>query len=186
MRIDEQGWVTGVRRIASPNHDPRPPRSAIELLVIHNISLPPDQFGGPEIVRFFTNQLDTTAHPYFAQLKGVKVSAHFLIRRDGGVIQFVPCHRRAWHAGVSSWLGRARCNDFSIGIELEGSDYTPFTDRQYAALLRLTRCLRRAYPIRNIAGHADIAPERKTDPGPFFDWARYRNALRNGDTPARR
>ncbi len=177
MRIDNHGWVSGVRRIASPNHDKRPPHSAIELLVIHNISLPPEQFGGPEIARFFTNQLDTTAHPYFAQLQGVRVSAHFLIRRDGGVIQFVPCQQRAWHAGVSSWQGRVRCNDFSIGIELEGSDSVPYTDRQYAALARLSRRLLRAYPIRHIAGHSDIAPERKTDPGPFFDWLRYRAGL---------
>jgi N-acetyl-anhydromuramoyl-L-alanine amidase len=177
MRIDKQGWVSGVRRLASPNHDKRPPRSAIELLVIHSISLPPDQFGGQEIARFFTNQLDTAAHPYFARLQDVKVSAHFLIRRDGGVIQFVPCGRRAWHAGVSSWQGRTRCNDFSIGIELEGSDFVPYTDRQYATLARLSRRLLRAYPIRHIAGHSDIAPERKTDPGPFFDWARYRAGL---------
>lgn len=179
MRIDSRGWISGVQRTASPNHDRRPPRSAIELLVIHSISLPPDQFGGPEIVRFFTNQLDTTTHPYFAQLHGVKVSAHFLVRRDGTVIQFVPCHRRAWHAGASSWQGRARCNDFSIGIELEGSDYVPFTERQYAALVRLTRHLLRTYPIRHVAGHSDIAPERKTDPGPFFEWDRYLGALQN-------
>ncbi len=179
MRIDELGWASGVRRIASPNHDQRPPRSEIELLVIHSISLPPDQFGGPEIARFFTNRLDTAAHPYFVQLQGVKVSAHFLVRRDGEVVQFVPCRRRAWHAGVSSWQGRTRCNDFSIGIELEGSDYVPFTEWQYAALARLTRRLLRAYPIRHIAGHSDIAPERKTDPGPFFEWGRYRNALRH-------
>lgn len=177
MRIDQQGWVSGVRRIASPNHDARPPGMAIELLVIHNISLPPEQFGGPEIARFFTNQLDTRAHPYFAQLEGVRVSAHFLIRRDGGIIQFVPCRSRAWHAGASSWQGRTRCNDFSIGIELEGSDNQPFADAQYAALVRLSRRLLRAYPIRSIAGHSDIAPERKTDPGPYFDWARYRASL---------
>jgi len=179
MRIDDQGWVSGVRCIASPNRDQRPPRSGIELLVIHSISLPPDQFGGPEIARFFTNRLDTTVHPYFAQLQGVKVSAHFLVRRDGTVIQFVPCRSRAWHAGASSWQGRTRCNDFSIGIELEGSDFVPFTGHQYAALVRLTRRLLRAYPIRHIAGHSDIAPGRKTDPGPYFEWERYRNALRN-------
>jgi AmpD protein len=178
MKLDATGWLSGVRRIASPNHDRRPPCSAIDLLVIHNISLPPDQFGGPAIAQFFTNQLDTNAHPYFARLHGVKVSAHFLIRRDGGVVQFVPCNRRAWHAGASSWQGRTRCNDFSIGIELEGSDSVPFTERQYAALVRLTRRLLRAYPIRDIAGHSDIAPERKTDPGPCFDWPRYREALR--------
>lgn len=178
MKVDNRGWVSGVQRIASPNHDRRPPGSEIELLVIHNISLPPDQFGGPAIAKFFTNRLDTNEHPYFVQLHGVKVSAHFLIRRDGGVIQFVPCQRRAWHAGVSSWQGRTRCNDFSIGIELEGSDYVPFTGRQYDALVRLTRRLMRTYPIRHIAGHSDIAPGRKTDPGPFFEWTRYRAALR--------
>jgi len=177
MKININGWLSGVRRIASANYDLRPAGAKIELLVIHNISLPPDQFGGPGIAKFFTNQLDHAAHPYFEQLKGVKVSSHFLIRRDGGVIQFVPCRGRAWHAGVSSWQGRTRCNDFSIGIELEGSDFVPFTERQYAALVRLTRYLQRFYPIRNIAGHSDIAPGRKTDPGPYFDWAGYRAAL---------
>lgn len=177
MRVDATGWVTGVKKIASPNHDQRPPKNEIELLVIHSISLPPDQFGGPAIAQFFTNRLDVREHPYFAQLHGVKVSAHFLIRRDGQVIQFVPCQRRAWHAGVSSWQGRTRCNDFSIGIELEGSDFVPFTEQQYAALARLTRRLQRVYPIRDIAGHSDIAPERKTDPGPFFDWPRYYGAI---------
>lgn len=177
MRIDQQGWVSGVRRIASPNHDRRPPGMAIDLLVIHNISLPPEQFGGTEIADFFTNQLDTSAHPYFAQLEGVRVSAHFLIRRDGGIIQFVPCRQRAWHAGASSWQGRTRCNDFSIGIELEGSDNQSFTDAQYAALVRMSRRLLRTYPIRSIAGHSDIAPGRKTDPGQHFDWGRYRALL---------
>lgn len=177
MKVDGAGWLSGVQRIASPNYDRRPPGSAIDLLVIHNISLPPDQFGGPAIVQFFTNRLDSGEHPYFAQLHGVKVSAHFLIRRDGRVIQFVPCSRRAWHAGVSSWQGRSRCNDFSIGIELEGSDNVPFADPQYVSLVRLTRRLLRAYPIRHIAGHSDIAPERKTDPGPFFEWSRYRAAV---------
>ncbi|HEY6094823.1 MAG TPA: 1,6-anhydro-N-acetylmuramyl-L-alanine amidase AmpD [Gallionellaceae bacterium] len=179
MRIDQQGWVSGVRRIVSPNHDRRPPGMAIDLLVIHNISLPPEQFGGPEIADFFTNRLDIAAHPYFAQLEGVRVSAHFLVRRDGGIIQFVPCRQRAWHAGASNWQGRTRCNDFSIGIELEGSDHQPFADAQYAALARLSRRLLRAYPIRSIAGHSDIAPERKTDPGQHFDWERYRSLLGN-------
>lgn len=174
MKVGAQGWLSGVRRIASPNHDARPPHTPVTLLVIHNISLPPDEFGGQAIAQFFTNTLDCDAHPYFAQLRGVKVSAHFLVRRDGGIIQFVPCERRAWHAGVSEWQGRSRCNDFSIGIELEGSDFVPFDSRQYRALSRLTRYLKRRYPIRHIAGHADIAPARKTDPGPYFDWARYR------------
>lgn len=178
MRIDASGWLSGVRRIASGNFDQRPAGTKIDLLVIHNISLPPDEFGGPGIVNFFTNQLDTDAHPYYAQLKGVEVSAHFLIRRNGEIVQFVSCQQRAWHAGVSSWQERSRCNDFSIGIELEGSDSVPFTELQYAALARLTRRLQRVYRIRNIVGHSDIAPVRKTDPGPCFDWPRYRASLR--------
>ncbi|MDH4283998.1 MAG: 1,6-anhydro-N-acetylmuramyl-L-alanine amidase AmpD [Gallionellaceae bacterium] len=177
MKFGAGGWLSGVRRIASPNCDARPPGMPVELLVIHNISLPPRQFGGGEIARLFTNTLDTEAHPFFSQLRGLKVSAHFLIRRDGELIQFVACGKRAWHAGVSRWQGRAGCNDFSIGIELEGSDNEPFEARQYTALVRLTRLLKRAYPIRAIVGHADIAPERKTDPGPYFDWGRYTKAL---------
>lgn len=177
MKLNAQGWLSGVRRVPSPNHDARPIRTPVELMVIHNISLPPDEFGGRGIEQFFTNALDHEAHPYYAQLKGVKVSSHFLIRRDGQIVQFVSCHKRAWHAGVSEWNGRQRCNDFSIGIELEGSDFVAFDDRQYAALLRLTRCLKRSYPIRHITGHADIAPGRKTDPGPFFDWDGYLSAL---------
>jgi AmpD protein len=177
MKIDANGWLSGVRRIVSPNCDARPPGTPVELLVIHNISLPPGQFGGREIVRLFTNTLNAEDHPYYAQIRGLKVSAHFLIRRDGDIVQFVACCRRAWHAGASMWHGRSRCNDFSIGIELEGCDDIPFDERQYKALLRLTRRLKRTYPIRSIVGHADIAPERKTDPGPYFDWGRYLNAL---------
>ncbi len=178
MKPDAQGWLSGVCRVASPNHDARPAHNAIDLLVIHNISLPPNEYGGDAIERFFTNVLDHSEHPYYEQLKGVRVSSHFLVRRDGRVIQFVPCNKRAWHAGVSAWRGRTRCNDFSIGIELEGSDFEPFTERQYAALVRLTRRLLRVYPIRDIAGHSDIAPERKTDPGPFFDWEMYKKQLK--------
>ena len=173
MRFDAAGWLSGVRRIVSPNHDARPRRMPVSLLVIHSISLPPDEFGGHDIERLFTNTLDCGAHPYYAGLQGLRVSSHFLIRRDGAIVQFVPCDRRAWHAGVSNWQGRGRCNDFSIGIELEGCDSQPFDERQYRALIRLTRRLRRRYPVRDIAGHADIAPGRKTDPGPFFDWGRY-------------
>ncbi len=173
MKADENGWFSGVRRIASPNCDARPARTPITLLVIHNISLPPNEFGGPGIQQLFTNSLDCSAHPYYGQLEGLKVSSHFLVRRDGGVIQFVPCQRRAWHAGVSEWRGRVRCNDFSIGIELEGSDFVPFEPLQYLALARLTRQLKRRYPIESIVGHSDIAPGRKTDPGLFFDWDRY-------------
>ena len=143
------------------------------MLVIHNISLPPDEFGGDGVQRFFTNMLDIAAHPYYSTIAGLKVSAHFFVRRDGNIIQFVPCLKRAWHAGESCWQGAIRCNDFSIGIELEGTDTVPYTDAQYASLGVLTAALRAAYPIRGIAGHSDISPQRKTDPGPCFDWARY-------------
>jgi AmpD protein len=177
LKPDVQGWLSGVRRVVSPNYDARPAHTAIGLLVIHNISLPPNEYGGDAIERFFTNVLDHSEHPYFEQLKGVRVSSHFLIRRGGQINQFVPCNKRAWHAGVSTWHGRTRCNDFSIGIELEGSDFEPYTELQYAALARLTRCLKRTYRIRDIAGHSDIAPERKTDPGPFFDWDKFLKRL---------
>ena len=173
MKMSKDGWLTGVRRLKSPNFDARPAHAAIDLLVIHNISLPPDEFGGDGVIEFFTNTLDCTAHPYYAQLDGVKVSAHFFIRRDGSMMQFVSCLDRAWHAGVSQWQGRERCNDFSIGIELEGSDFVAFTDEQYTALKLLTKKIKQAYPIRASVGHSDIAPERKTDPGPCFDWPRY-------------
>ena len=172
MRIDAQGLLVGGEYIPSPNCDDRP-AGAIELLVIHNISLPPGEVGGDEVRRLFTNTLDVAAHPYYQTIAGLKVSAHFFLRRDGRIIQFVPCLKRAWHAGVSCWQGRSCCNDFSLGIELEGSDTVPFADAQYEALHRLTMAMRKAYPIRGIAGHRDIAPQRKTDPGPCFDWARY-------------
>ena len=176
-QIDGAGCLRGVRFIPSPNCDERPAGCTINLLVIHNISLPPDEFGGDGVIELFANRLDPAAHPYYQTLSDLKVSAHFFIRRDGEIIQFVPCEKRAWHAGVSCWQGKTRCNDFSIGIELEGSDSTPFTDLQYAALAALTRALQKTYPITDIAGHSDIAPGRKTDPGPCFDWDRYRNAL---------
>ena len=176
MRIDAQGLLVGGEYIPSPNCDDRP-AGAIELLVIHNISLPPGEFGGDGVQRLFTNALDIDAHPYYQAIAGVKVSAHFFVRRDGRIIQFVPCLKRAWHAGESCWQGRPRCNDFSLGIELEGSDAVPFTDAQYDALHRLTMTLRAAYPICGIAGHSDIAPQRKTDPGCGFGWARYLAAL---------
>ena len=177
MKVGANGWVSGLRQIVTPNCDSRPPGSKINLLVIHNISLPPGEFGGQAILRLFSNTLDTELHPYYAQLKGVKVSAHFLIRRGGEIVQFVPCAKRAWHAGVSSWQGRTACNDFSLGVELEGCDDVPFSEQQYAALTRLTRRLKHAYPIRDIVGHSDIAPQRKTDPGPCFDWLRYLAAV---------
>ena len=177
MKVDRNGWFSGMRRVVSPNCNARPPATAITLLVIHNISLPPGEFGGEAVAQLFTNTLNTDTHPYYKQLVGLKVSAHFLIRRDGAIVQFVPCSKRAWHAGVSTWQGRSACNDFSIGVELEGSDEVPFSDRQYTSLARLTRLLQRSYPIRAIAGHADIAPGRKTDPGPCFDWSRYIAAI---------
>jgi len=172
MRIDSQGLLAGGEYIPSPNFDDRP-AGPIELLVIHNISLPPDEFGGDGIQRLFTNTLDAKAHPYYETIAGLRVSAHFLVRRDGNITQFVPCTKRAWHAGESLWQGRSCCNDFSLGIELEGSDYIPYTEAQYAALDQLTRALRDAYPICGITGHSDISPQRKTDPGPSFDWTRY-------------
>ena len=176
-KIDEAGCLRDVRFIPSPNCDERPTGPAINLLVIHNISLPPDEFGGNGVIELFTNRLDPEAHPYYQILRALRVSAHFFIRRDGEIIQFVPCEKRAWHAGASCWLGKTCCNDFSIGIELEGSDTTPFTDIQYAVLAALTQALQKTYPITDIAGHSDIAPGRKTDPGSCFDWDRYRNAL---------
>jgi len=150
----------------------------VSLLVIHNISLPPGEFGGSGIADLFTNRLDAAAHPYYATVAGAKVSAHFLIRRDGELLQFVPCRSRAWHAGESSWKGHARCNDFSIGIELEGTDDAPFTAAQYRRLAGLTRALKARYPIRDIVGHSDIAPGRKSDPGPHFNWGSYRALVR--------
>lgn len=177
MPIDAAGLLDSAQFIASPNCDERPAGTEISLLVIHNISLPPDEFGGNGVTELFTNRIDPAAHPYYQALQGLKVSAHFFIRRDGALIQFVPCNQRAWHAGVSHWQGRERCNDFSIGIELEGSDTTSFTDAQYEILIALTQCLCEHYPIQSIAGHADIAPGRKTDPGPWFDWKRYHSSL---------
>lgn len=178
MKVGTKGWVSGMRRFVSPNCDSRPAGTAIDLLVIHNISLPPGKFGGQAVAQLFTNTLDTDAHPFYAQLNGVRVSAHFLIQRTGEIIQFVPCGKRAWHAGASAWHGRTACNDFSIGVELEGTDFLPFSDQQYAALIRLTRVLKRAYPVRDTVGHSDIAPGRKTDPGHEFDWSRYLAACR--------
>jgi len=181
MYIDAAGLLDTARFIASPNYDERPAGADISLLVIHNISLPPDQFTGEGVIELFTNQIDPKAHPYYQTLQELKVSAHFFIRRDGAMIQFVPCNDRAWHAGVSRWQGKDRCNDYSIGIELEGSDTAPFTDAQYTALVALTKCLCDHYPIKDIAGHSDIAPGRKTDPGPQFDWKKYAIGLGNED-----
>ena len=174
LHVDRAGIVRAAAQIASPNCDARPAGARISLIVIHGISLPPAEFGGPWIVELFTNRLKPSAHPYFAKIADKRVSAHFLIRRDGSLAQFVPCTMRAWHAGVSVWRGREQCNDYSIGVELEGTDDVPYADAQYAMLAALTRALRRRYRIRDVAGHSDIAPGRKTDPGPAFDWKRYR------------
>jgi AmpD protein len=177
MRISPEGLAEGVRYIASPNCDERPAGAEITLLVLHSISLPPGEYGSDGIERLFTNRLDPQAHPYFREIISLQVSAHFVLRRDGELLQFVPVHRRAWHAGASSWRGRERCNDFSIGVELEGTDETLFEDRQYRRLAALVRDLRAALPLRDIAAHSDIAPGRKTDPGARFDWARLLSAL---------
>lgn len=177
LAVDGDGLVAGARYLPSPNCDDRPPGEPVSLVVVHNISLPPGEFGGDGILQLFTNCLDPAAHPYYATVASLRVSAHFLVRRDGSLLQFVPCTRRAWHAGESCWQGRPRCNDFSIGIELEGCDDRPFEPAQYETLVGLVRALRRVYPIRDIAGHSDVAPGRKTDPGPCFDWDLVRGAL---------
>ncbi|MDH5324406.1 MAG: 1,6-anhydro-N-acetylmuramyl-L-alanine amidase AmpD [Gammaproteobacteria bacterium] len=175
-----KGLLDQARQVVSPNWDERPAESAIDLIVIHNISLPPDEFGGPWIDALFCNQLDPAAHPFFEQIHQVKVSAHALIRRDGEIVQYVPFHKRAWHAGLSVYQGRERCNDFSIGIELEGSDHVAFESVQYEQLTALVKALLNAYPSltpQHITGHSDIAPQRKTDPGPFFDWGKFHALL---------
>ncbi len=164
------GWLPSVRHEPSPNFDARPCGESPSLLVVHAISLPPGEFGSNDILDLFANRLDPSRHPYFAGIAELKVSAHFLIRRDGEVIQFVSCNERAWHAGLSCWQGRTRCNDFSIGVELEGCDELPFEPVQYRRLRELIGSLRLRYPLAAIAGHCDIAPDRKTDPGPHFDW----------------
>jgi len=176
----DNGWIRQARKVCSPNRGPRPEGMAPELIVIHNIALPPGCFGGAEVEQLFTNCLDWNAHPYFLEIRGLRVSAHFLVRRCGELVQFVATDERAWHAGLSSWRGRDNCNDFSIGIELEGSDELPYTDAQYQTLALLTRALIAHYPgldRQRLAGHADIAPGRKTDPGPAFDWSRYHASL---------
>ncbi len=173
MIVDANGGVDAAQFVASCNCDERPPGEAITLLVIHNISLPPGVFGGTAVADLFTNRLDPQAHPYFEGIAAMRVSAHFFIRRDGALLQFVPCALRAWHAGESLWCGRERCNDFSIGIELEGADDVAFSDAQYARLGVLAHALYARYPIVASVGHSDIAPGRKTDPGPLFAWDRY-------------
>ncbi|ETT00977.1 protein AmpD [Providencia alcalifaciens PAL-3] len=178
MKIHD-GWLNNVTHIPSPHHDDRPEDEEPSLLVIHNISLPPGQFGGPYINQLFTGTLNPEEHPFFEEIKHLRVSAHCLIRRDGEIIQYVPFNKRAWHAGQSNYQGREKCNDFSIGIELEGTDYQAFTEAQYITLAKLTKLLITEFPQikQNITGHSDIAPHRKTDPGPYFDWQHYKNAL---------
>lgn len=176
----EQGWIQQARRVPSPNFGPRPAGVAPDLLVIHNISLPPGEYGGACIEQLFTNCLDWDAHPYFREIRGLEVSSHLLIRRGGELVQFVSLLDRAWHAGRSCFRGRENCNDYSIGIELEGTDEAPYTDAQYRELAAVSRALLAAFPgldTDRIAGHSDIAPGRKTDPGPAFDWPRYLGAL---------
>jgi AmpD protein len=169
---ENAGWLSVARRVPSPNFDERPADESVRLIVIHAISLPPGEFGGQGIIQLFTNCLDPAAHPYFCEIQDLRVSAHFLVRRDGELIQFVSCSRRAWHAGVSNWLGHENCNNFSIGIELEGCDQSPFEDAQYLTLNRLLAELRHRFLIEAVVGHSDVAPGRKTDPGPRFDWHR--------------
>lgn len=175
--IDDATWLHGARRVPSPNCDERPAGTPVRLVVVHAISLPPGEFGGDGIERLFTNALDPEAHPYYREIQDLRVSAHFLVRRDGGIVQFVPCSQRAWHAGASSWRGFERCNDFSIGIELEGDEATPFDPSQYRSLALIIQSLRQRFPIEDVVGHADIAPGRKTDPGPHFDWALLHRSL---------
>ena len=173
-------WLQGVRRMPSPNCDERPPDSRVELVVVHNISLPPGEFGGGYVDALFTNTLDSAAHAYFADIASLRVSAHLLIDRQGGITQYVPFNRRAWHAGESCFEDRERCNDFSVGIELEGTDELPYEDIQYERLAAVTRALMQAWPEitpARIVGHSDIAPHRKTDPGPAFDWTRFRRMV---------
>ncbi|GAA0767850.1 1,6-anhydro-N-acetylmuramyl-L-alanine amidase AmpD [Ideonella azotifigens] len=171
------GWWSGARAVPSPNFGPRPAGTCIDLALIHSISLPPGQYGGDEIERLFTNTLDWDAHPYFQGIRGLKVSAHFLIRRTGEPLQFVSCDQRAWHAGRSAWQGREGCNDFSIGIELEGLEGETFEQAQYDTLAGLLPALAAAYPLQGVVGHEHVAPGRKQDPGPGFDWAALRVRL---------
>lgn len=178
-----RGLLDGVRFVPSPHQEARPPGAAVELVVLHGISLPPHRYGGPWIEDLFLGRLDPAAHPYFATVAGLRVAPHLLVRRDGAVTQYVPFHRRAWHAGVSSWRGRPDCNDYSVGIELEGSERHPYTPAQYRRLAGVLRALAAAYPRLRLAdgvvGHADVAPGRKTDPWDSFDWPRLRHRLRH-------
>jgi N-acetyl-anhydromuramoyl-L-alanine amidase len=173
-KINATGYLETATQIESPNYDQRPENSNIDLIVIHNISLPPNEYGGSGVVQLFTNQLNPNEHPYYAEIYRHKVSSHFFIRRDGELMQFVSTLQRAWHAGVSQWQTRERCNDFSVGVELEGSDFEAFEAAQYKTLNKLINCLKNSYAIKEIVGHSDIAPGRKTDPGPYFNWQKIR------------
>ena len=174
IQINSDGICSEAKFIASPNIDARPNAEDISLIVIHNISLPPKQYGGNGVIDLFSNQLNPDEHPYYAEIAPLKVSSHFFIRRDGELIQFASCNDRAWHAGASNWQGRERCNDFSIGIELEGSDFEAFEPMQYETLETLIASIKARYPIETITGHSDISPGRKTDPGPYFNWSRIK------------
>ncbi len=184
MLWQPDGWLDGVRWLPSPNFGERPAGEPVSLVVIHNISLPPDEFGGNWVEEFFLNRLDPTVNRYFSTIFKLRVSAHFYIRRDGRVVQFVGCDLRAWHAGQSCWCERDHCNDYSVGIELEGSDYQPYAAEQYEALWTLLDALLARYPIAAIAGHCHVAPGRKTDPGPYFDWPALRRRYPGLDLPA--
>ena len=177
MPLWEGGWLRAARPCPSPNWGPRPISASIDLIVVHSISLPPGVFGGPQVEQLFTNRLDWDAHPYFAAIRGTTVSAHFFLRRTGELVQFVDADARAWHAGPSAWRGRSNCNDDSIGIELEGLEGGLFEAAQYRQLSRLCQVLQARYPIRHVAGHEHIAPGRKQDPGPGFDWAQLQEDL---------
>jgi len=172
------GWWRPARACPSPNFGPRPPGTAVTLVVLHSVSLPPGEYGGDAVERLFTNRLDCAAHPYYAGLRGLAVSAHFFVRRDGATLQFVSCEQRAWHAGASRWRGRENCNDWSIGIELEGLEGHRFESAQYRQLATLLRALAGRYPIDEVVGHEDVAPGRKADPGAGFDWVGLQRALR--------
>ena len=179
-----RGWIAEARHVPSPNFNQRPVGTVVDLIVVHGISLPPGEFGGCWIDDLFMNRLDPTMHPYFAEIEGLRVSSHFLIRRDGELVQYVSCDERAWHAGRSSWRGRTECNDYAIGIELEGEDHVPYTESQYTGLAQLITTLGEAYPAigDRIVGHEHVAPGRKTDPGPAFDWTRVTaSVLAKGD-----
>lgn len=176
LQINSAGICGEASFIASPNVDARPDINDINLIVIHNISLPPSQYGGNGVIELFTNRLNPDEHPYYAEIAHLKVSSHFFIRRDGSLIQFASCLDRAWHAGQSNWKGRERCNNFSIGIELEGSDFEPFEVAQYQTLNKLISAIKITYSIEGITGHSEIAPGRKTDPGPYFDWSKVEHS----------